>query len=186
MTKRYVILKAKDVIGPLPDGRALIVLTAKKKVFPIHCSLSDGAACYAHLVGSPFDSPYVFLSSSLRTVAGIKLKNCLMTNVEGQPYGVSYFVGPKWVKPLRKSSENPAEPLNLSLAAGENFLVEKESFEQIVDSAEAFVCLKNSLGCHKEQGGLWNLAPLTNTVELKALDEFMERAMPNGSIFAKA
>lgn len=183
MTKRYVVLKVKDIVGPLPDGRALIVLTAGGKVFPIRCSLADGAACYAHTVGSPFDSPYVFLSSSLRTITEIRVKNCVLSEVEGQPYGLSYFTSPKWVKILRKSSDSAAEALNLSLASGEKFLVEKETFEKIIDSSDAFACLKGSLGKFKEQGGLWNLAPLTNTDELKALDDYIDKAMPNGSIF---
>lgn len=177
ITRRMVILKVKDIIGPLPDWGGLIVLTALKKCFPIKCSVSDAAACSDIISGYVNNSPYSFVVSSLRSVAETTLERAEMTVVEKHPYAMVRYKSPAWRKALRMSTDNPAHALNMSLSAGEKFMVERHVFDSILDSYSSYELLKKRLG------RLWPLAPLTRTEELKALDEYMEASMPGGSIF---
>lgn len=173
-------IEVRDVVGPLPDGQGMIIVRAGGKSFPIACPLPDAAACFCHIHGSPFDSPYVFLSSSLKDLGGVSLLRAELLEVERALYAKMYFMSPEWETPIRRSSYNPAEAVNLSLISDpKEFGICKSSLRRIVDSSDAFAYLRKSIG------SLWPMAPLTNTSELQALHEYLEEAMPGGSIFGR-
>jgi len=174
--------EVKEVVGPLPDGnKGLIILEAGNKTFPVICPLPDAASCYCHLYGSPFDSPYLFLSSSLASLTNVRLDWAEITEVEGTLYAQMLYRSPEWEKPVRRSTANPAEAVNMCLASGRDGIgIDKEVLDRIVDSSDAFVCLR------KQLGALWPLPLLTDTLDLQALYDYIEDAMPGGSVFKRS
>lgn len=173
--KRILVL---DVMGPLPDGAGMIILGNQEKAFPVKCPLADAAACYSHLNGSPLDNPYVFLSSSLLTLSKARLTWVELHEADGHLHALMWYESPELERPIRKSTFNAAEAVNLSLASGMKTInMEKTSWLRAIDSSDALAHLKREFGC------LWLWPPLNGTDDLRLLHDYVEEAMPNGSIF---
>ena len=169
--KRYVILKPKCVIGPLPDGSSLIILGAMGKLFPIKASLADGASCQSVLNGDYSGSPYKFISY-LFSESNFYLSIIKLIMVEKDLYGSIYYKSCFDEKILKTSTDNPSECLNISLVSNKNLLIEESVFKKIKDSTEEFSVLKSNFGT------LWPLNTLTNTEDLIALSDYIEKSFP--------
>jgi hypothetical protein len=176
MSSAVASIAAKAAVGPLPRGQALMILSARDKTFPIECSLADAAACYSLLYGEPFNNPYVFLHEAISSLTTSRLESVELRSVDGGVYSIMYFRDKSSdAKPVRRSTSFAAEGINAALAASVPVSMSDDLFDKVIDSTIALDCLR------RQVGRTWVMSPITSTDDMRALDAYLEEAMPGGS-----
>ena len=172
--KRSTIVEVsvKDVIGPLLDMGAMIVMEAEGKVFPVKCTLADAESCHQFLTTGNTDGPYAFVKSVL-DATGVSVTGAFMVEREGALYS---SVGLKrGNKIMRIASDKPAMAINFSLYSKCPLTISEECLHRVKDSNRTY----NDVRCEIRM--LWPMAPLNKTRELQVMSEYMEDAFPDGS-----
>ena len=171
-------IEPRDVIGPLPsDQSALIVLRAGGKMFPVQCSMADADACYRLLKrrrGKP--SVYDFIPPLFDAMCMSPIRIALVRR-QTSLYSSIDLKGKGRKRVMRISSDNPAIAINLSLCSGVPLYIPKDDLDCIRDSCSVFFSLKKNLS------PLWPLGNLYDTKSIQALVEYMDEALPTGSVF---
>lgn len=169
-------VSVKDVVGLLPDGGGLIVVAVKDKYFPIKCSGEDANACRAAVAGADLQTPYHFLSSTLRA-AGMEILETKLIRAGSQLYSVMYLKCPSRSGLIKICSDNPAGGIVSALLSRCPLSMDGEVVDKLVDSRDAYACLVRAFG------KLWPMERITETDLMKTLSDYMDEALPRGSIF---
>lgn len=161
----------KDVIGPLPDWGAMIVVELDGKTFPVRCSLSEAESCHRVISTGNADGPYAFASSVL-DATDVSVTSSSLVEREGS---LCSSVGiKKGKRNMRLSSESPGVAINFSLYSDCPLTILVDP-DRIKDSTVTY----NQVRCEIRR--LWPMDQLTRTNELRVIAEYMEDAFPDGS-----
>lgn len=182
MSNNLVGVFVTDVIGPLPDGTGLIMVSSEDhKVFPVRCSSAEAESCY-NMAASKAQTPYDFMSQ----VAGefnAKLVRAEITEQSRELYSAIYFdVGQQMLRKI--STDSPANAINAAIAAKAQLFVARQTLDKIVDASNSYVVLKSIL--KRSYGSMYPLPMMDSTPMLRMMSDFLDEAMPNGTIFANA
>jgi hypothetical protein len=171
-----------DVAGPMPDDNGgLVFLEAANKVFPQRCSLEDAIAIFYMLCKvAPgkyaADGPYDHFAALCKAVK-LPLDSVLLVDVHGSLYSDVVFRGPR-KKPLKICLDSPAPAMRIGQAFSAPTRMLSADIERIIDSREQYLQIRDYFG------NLWPLPMLTDTTSLRIMSDFMDAAIPDGSIFS--
>lgn len=161
----------KDVIGPLPDWGAMIIVEAEGKTFPVRCSMDEAESCHKIMSTGNADGPYAFVKYVMDatdvSVIGSEI-------VEREGSLLSSIRIKKGKRNMRLSSASPATAINFSLYTDCPLTISVDP-GRIKDSTLTY----NHVRCEIRK--LWPMDQLNRTSELKAMAEYMEDAFPDGS-----
>lgn len=166
-----------DVIGPLPDGSGLIVVSSDGKTFPIPARFGEAEACYALSKGDVSSTPFDFMVAVFGAL-NVKVSKVKILKANFELYAVLYMSYPLG-KMLRVATDRAASGVVAALCSGAPLFIEEDALDGIVNSANAYSELQS------EFGRLWPMAPITNSRTLQIMSDYMDAAMPNGSPIVK-
>jgi len=156
----------------------LIMLEAEDKAFVLPCALSDAQSCAKVLKPSPgkqWDGPYDFLASIL-SLTESKVAQCKLMRGEQERLFSSVCISSKEGKSVRLSSSNASMAVLFAIYNDAEIMISKADLRDVVDCSSAYNMMKRTFP-------LWPLPIFSDTESLKALSEFMDEALPNGSVF---
>lgn len=169
----------KAVLGFLPDWSCVIMVNASNKTFPIRCKMTEGSMCYSLLTKNE-RTPYEFMADVL-TQSKARLVKAELTQANNALYSALYFRVEGMAKLCRISSDEPSNAINAALASRAPLLIDRITLNKLVDSAAGFEILKSYLS--KNFGTIFPLPRISDTGTLKLLADFIDEAMPNGTVF---
>lgn len=178
-----VPLHVKDVMGILPDDSCLIMVSSTNRMFPVKCKMTEGIMCHS-LLSKNERTPYEFMADVLGQ-SKARLVKAELTQANSALYSALYFRVEGNPKLFRICSDDGANAINASIATRAPLLINRSILAKLVDSAAGFAILKTYLS--KNFGSTFPLPRISDTGTLKILSEFIDEAMPNGTVFnAKA
>lgn len=177
---QHVDLIVDSVIGPIPGvvGSMVILATGEEppRMFPVSCGVAEGGLCYAKLAGLEGKSPYDFFAS-LCEATGISMQHVELFRADDQVYCALFFRDGRG-EDVRLTSEFAIMGINAAMAFGRPLLIKRRDMDAIADCSGAL------RGLRRVVGSLWPLPDLSDTASLRAMSDFIDSSMPNGSIFS--
>lgn len=173
----------KDVMGPLPDNSGIIIASAGGKTFPIKCYYADAACLWTTLSEPPAEAPLLDeglphpyeVMMAVLTAAKIGVDKIRLVKASNTFYAVVYLTHGS-DKPI-KFSEQASVGAIISVLTGVAMEVDPEVLAAVVDSTGGYEHMKCSFA------PLFPLMQLSSTDDMELLSNYLDRAMPNGSIF---
>lgn len=156
------------------DSSCLIMANAGGKTFPIQCSFIEAQECVYRLSGSPDMPPYRVVSDILKA-AEVTVCWTKLTEINGAVYSQIMLQTPVGYKKM--SFDDPAVAVLIAMANDLSIKMEMDAVAHIIDSNQKYLAMKEQLT------ELWPLPQLDNTDDMRALSDFIDHSMPNGSIF---
>lgn len=179
----------RDVVGPLPDTSGIIIASAAGKTFPIKCYYADAACLWTTMSQPPEEAPpldeglphpYEVMMAVLKT-ADVHVIRIRLVKASDSFYSVVYMVRGENCEDLRKPikfSEQASVGAIVSVLSGVQMQIERPVLDGIIDSTEGYEMMRSSFQ------PLFPLMQLSSTEDMELLSNYLDAAMPNGSVFS--